>query len=159
MKTLKFLIPITLIVFLSYCDDDFSPAPKEPDKVLLLELVNEYRTSGCNCGDDYFPPTTAVSWNDTLEAAAKAHSLDMDENDFFDHTGSNGSSAGDRISAQSYQWNTYGENIAQGYTSEQDVIDGWIKSEGHCRNIMNPNFKQMGVATSGSFWTQVFASH
>jgi uncharacterized protein YkwD len=53
---------------------------------------------------------------------------------------------------------TYGENISNGYKTEQSVIEGWIKSAGHCRNIMNPNVKEMGVAREGDYWTQVFGT-
>ena len=74
------------------------------------------------------------------------------------HQGSDGSDAGDRITQAGYTWQTYGENIAEGYTSEEAVIKGWLESEGHCQNIMNGAFTEMGVATSGSYWTQVFGT-
>ena len=52
----------------------------------------------------------------------------------------------------------YGENIATGYTSEREVVDAWIKSPGHCKNIMNKAYKEMGVARVGNYWTQEMAS-
>jgi uncharacterized protein YkwD len=82
----------------------------------------------------------------------------MNSHNNLDHTGSDGSSAGDRLTTGGYYWTTYAENIAVGYTSEQAVIDGWLKSDGHCKNIMNANVSEMGVATSGAYWTQVFAT-
>jgi uncharacterized protein YkwD len=129
------------------------------DKVKLLQLVNNYRSSGCNCTDsDYYAPTTPVIWNDTLALAADDHSLDMSSNNFFSHTGSDSSNAGNRITRRGYTWKAYGENIAKGYKNEEAVVNGWINSPGHCKNIMSPNFKEMGVARRGNYWTQVFGT-
>lgn len=104
------------------------------------------------------PPVSPVTWNDQLATAAFNHSNDMNSNNYFNHNSPAGSTAGDRITAAGYTWRTYGENIARGYTSEQSVIDGWINSEGHCKNIMNPSFKEMGVARVGNYWTQEFGA-
>jgi uncharacterized protein YkwD len=94
--------------------------------------------------------------------AAYLHSEDMVLNDFFSHTGSDGSSAGQRISRQGYPWRTYGENIAVGYPTVSSVIQGWLGSEGHCRNLMNPAFTEIGAGyaigqfggnPAARFWT------
>jgi uncharacterized protein YkwD len=77
--------------------------------------------------------------------AAYLHSEDMALNNFFSHTGSDGSSAGQRISLQGYPWSTYGENIAVGYPTVSSVIQGWLGSEGHCRNLMDPDFTEIGA--------------
>jgi uncharacterized protein YkwD len=132
-------------------------APTNPSKEKLLKLVNDTRAAGCNCGNTYYPPVNAVIWNNQLEAASKKHSEYMNSSGNFSHTGQNNTNAGDRITNEGYIWMSYGENIARGYATEEDVIQGWIKSEGHCKNIMNGNFTEMGIATSGSYWTQVFA--
>ncbi len=160
MKKLHFWVIILFIVILSSCekdDDNYKDAPEDPTQNELLNLVNQARTTGCNCGDEYYPPVDEVKWNSQLEEAAQNHSNDMYEKNYFDHTGKDGSSAGDRIERTGYSWNTYGENIAMGYSSEKDVIEGWLKSTGHCKNIMNKQFTEMGVATKGEYWTQVFA--
>lgn len=163
MKT-KQLFLILFFIFVSItwfsCNpsSNYLDAPINIDQQELLDLVNEVRQSGCNCGDEYFSPVSPVAWNDTLEKAAQIHSDDMNKKNFFSHTGSDGSSAGDRITELGYDWSTYGENIAAGYTSEQTVIQGWLDSDGHCKNIMNGNFTEMGIATKGSYWTQVFAT-
>jgi len=128
------------------------------NKATILELVNAVRASGCNCGSTAMPPVPAVSWNDQLAKAAYDHSVDMKANNYFSHTGLNGSTAGQRITAAGYNWSYYGENIADGYTTEQDVINGWLGSEGHCKNIMSANFKDMGVGREGNYWTQDFGS-
>lgn len=159
MTTIIWSICFLLIFSLGSCtkDDYFENAPKEPNPQKLIELVNNYRQSGCNCGSEFFPPANPVVWNDLLKDAAQKHSDDMKENNFFSHTGSDGSNPGERIYDAGYNWSIWGENIAKGYTSEEDVINGWITSEGHCKNIMNPSFEEMGVATSGTYWTQEFA--
>ena len=128
------------------------------NKSLILQLVNDIRKKGCQCGDTYYYPAAAVSWNNQLETAAFAHSADMFENEFFSHTAPDGSNGGLRIQKAGYNWNTYGENIATGYKTESEVIKGWLGSPGHCKNIMNKNFKEMGVARVGAYWTQTFGT-
>lgn len=161
MKNLKMFpyIFFCISTLITACEEDnlHSSVPQVLDKELLVSLINNYRVSGCNCGAEYYEPVTQIVWNDTIELAAKVHSNDMNNNNFFNHTGSDGSSAGDRLNRVGYSWTTWGENIAKGYTSEIEVVEGWISSVGHCKNIMNANFKEMGVATSGSYWTQLFA--
>ena len=135
-----------------------TPDQDEPSKNKMLNLVNEYRKSGCKCGSVDMPPVPALQWNAALEAAATAHSLDMNQNSFLSHAGSDGSNAADRITAQGYAWKTWGENIAQGYTSEEAAMAGWISSPDHCKNIMDAGYKEMGSARRGTYWTQVFAA-
>lgn len=126
------------------------------NEATMLQLVNAARTKGCNCGSTYMQPVSPVTWNDKLEQAALNHSIDMTTNNFFSHTGSNGSTPATRITAAGYQWSAIGENIAMGYPDEKAVVDGWLSSEGHCKNIMNGGFTEMGVARDGKYWTQEF---
>lgn len=152
-----------LLLFITGCtkseDNNLNPTePAEPTtEEILLKLVNDARTAGCNCGNTPYPPVPAVTWNNLLENAAKAHSDDMNNNSRFSHQGSDGSTAGERITRAGYNWRTYGENIARGYPDEEAVINGWLASDGHCQNIMSANFTEMAVAKSGSYWTQVLA--
>ncbi len=128
------------------------------NKSLMVQLVNDIRKKGCQCGDTYYYPVPSIAWSNQLEAAAFTHSADMFENDFFSHTAPDGSNGGIRIQKAGYSWNTYGENIASGYKSESEVVKGWLESAGHCKNIMNKNFKEMGVARVGNYWTQEFGA-
>ncbi|WP_231491934.1 CAP domain-containing protein [Pedobacter sp. Leaf170] len=123
---------------------------------LLLKLINDVRSKGCNCGTTAMPPVIVLNWNNLLASAALGHSKDMNTNNYFSHTSLDGRSAGNRITAAGYKWTTYGENIAAGQSNEQAVFDAWINSEGHCKNIMNANFRDMGVAKDGRYWTQEF---
>ncbi len=134
------------------------PAPNTPDQQKLLDLVNAARATGHKCGNTFYPAVPALTWNATLATAAQKHSDYMNSTGNFSHTGENGSSAGDRISAEGYNWMAYGENIAEGYATEEAVVQAWLESEGHCKNIMSADYKEMGVATSGNYWTQVFGT-
>ena len=127
------------------------------NKSLLLQLVNDARAKGCNCGTTYMPPAPPVIWNDLLEQAAYNHSNDMYTKNYFSHYGLDGSTPATRVTAVGYRWRALGENLAKGYLNESSVIAGWLKSPGHCRNIMNPKFKDMGVSKVGSYWTQELA--
>lgn len=133
-------------------------APSTPEQQKLLDLVNAARTSGHKCGNTTYPAVAPVTWNTVLETTAKQHSQYMNGTDKLTHTGSNGSNPGDRLKDAGYNWMTYGENIAEGYPTEEAVVNPWLESQGHCKNIMNPDFKEMGVATSGKYWTQLFGT-
>lgn len=125
--------------------------PNDPDPGVadirgeFLAAVNQARSVQQTCGNTPYGPAPPVSWSDNLAMAAYLHSEDMALNDFFSHTGSDGSSAGQRISRQGYPWRTYGENFAVGYPTVPSVIQGWLGSEGHCRNLMNPAFTEIGA--------------
>jgi len=134
----------------------FLNAPIKVNRYKLVAMINKTRHSGCFCGDQWFPPVKKITWCSLAEQAAQLHSNDMNQNDFFRHEGSDNSSAGDRLHRVGYTWHTYGENIAKGFPTEQDVIEGWLKSPRHCKNIMDKDFTRMGIATKSSYWTQIF---
>ncbi len=166
MKTSRLLL-ITLtwfsLLFYSCQKTDIIPGNDDPgttsvNETLALQLVNNIRGQGCNCGSTYMPLVPPVSWNNLLEAAALAHAQDMYTNNYFSHTGKDGSTPGQRITRAGYAWRAYGENIAKGYQSEQAVVDGWLQSEGHCLNIMSSSFKEMGLARVGNYWVQEFGA-
>ena len=76
--------------------------------------------------------------------------------DAMSHTGSDGSDLRQRATRQGYLWSRLGENVAYGYTTPAGVVTGWLGSPGHCANIMNPDFTELGVGLHGTFWTQLF---
>lgn len=132
----------------------------------LLRLVNERRAAGASCGSrGTFGSATALRWNAALTSAAYDHSRDMADNNYFSHTSRDGRTFDQRITAAGYAWSRAGENIAAGYTSAQSVVNGWMGSEGHCANLMNPNFRDMGLACArnpssryGWYWTQTLGT-
>ncbi|WP_372751000.1 CAP domain-containing protein [Labilibaculum sp.] len=157
LRTYLILVPGLMISCFSN-EIDFEDVTQENniDVQTLLELVNDARTTGTTCGSTYYPPVNELVANEKLEAAALAHSQDMMENDFFSHTSSNGDALTNRLADVDYSYLAAAENIAWGYTSEESVMAGWLTSEGHCANIMNSAFTEMGVARVGNYWTQVF---
>ena len=132
------------------------PVVSGVNKSLLLQLVNDARKKGVYCGKAWHSPAPPVVWNELLEKAALNHSADMNQRNYFSHTSPNGDKAAARLDAIGYNWRSYAENIAQGYETEREVVVGWLKSEGHCKNIMNGTFNEMGVAREGNYWTQEF---
>ncbi|MFI5973375.1 CAP domain-containing protein [Streptomyces sp. NPDC051452] len=117
----------------------------------ILRLVNDEREKA-GCQD--------LALNPKLTKAAQDHSADMAAHQNMSHTGSDGSSPGDRITGAGYSWSSYGENIAYGYTTADQVMAGWMSSPGHRANILNCAFKEIGVglAQPGSYWTQDFGT-
>ncbi len=127
----------------------------------FLNDINRVRERGCNCGGTYMPPAAPLVWNNNLEIAAIGHAHDMSDRNYFNHTSKDGRSMEDRITLAGYTFKGYksfmaGENIAQGQMSIQEVMHGWFKSPGHCRNLMNPGFKEVGVAEFNTYWVQDF---
>ena len=147
-----------------------------------LQLINKARATGRRCGEyGYMPAVDPVTWNDKLYRAALEHSKDMAKSNTFSHTGSGtatdvtaqanhpgqGSTVKERIAHSGYKWHSYGENIAAGTDKDQpdEAIDGWLKSPGHCQNIMDGSFKEVGMAVFYNknshykyYWTQDFGS-
>ncbi len=113
----------------------------------VLRLVNEFRTAPRSCGSaGNFEAAPAVVWNDLLMQAASGHSRDMAAQNYFSHVSMDGRRLQDRVNATGYLWVALGENIAAGYDTVSGVMAGWQASPGHCANLMNPRFTQMGVA-------------
>ncbi|MFP8904373.1 CAP domain-containing protein [Streptomyces atacamensis] len=134
-----------------------TPAPATPTTptddaaARVVELVNSERSkAGC----------APVKANEKLAEAARAHSRDMADHRNMSHTGSDGSGPGDRITRAGYEWRTYGENVAYGYRTPESVMNGWMSSPGHKRNILNCSFEEIGVglAQPGDYWTQTFGT-
>lgn len=126
----------------------------------VVDLTNAQRTQA---------GLQPLKFNAKLSAAAYAHSRDMALNDFFNHTGSDGSRAADRILTAGYKYLNAGENIAAGYATPEAVVEGWMNSPGHRANILHSRVKEIGVgfyflpndvgqAPYQYYWTQDFAT-
>ena len=128
----------------------------------LLAAVNRARASARRCGARELPPAAPLAWDGALGRAAIAHSRDMAAKRFLKHQGSDGTMVGERATAAGYTWRTIGENIAVGQRSVEEVMEGWLSSPGHCANIMEARFTQMGAAYAVNgerrmvYWTQAF---
>jgi uncharacterized protein YkwD len=138
--------------------------PGGTERTVLLQLVNDARSAARQCGDTAHPAAPPLQWSCELEAAALGHSVDMAVHNFFSHTGSDGLSGGDRITQAGYAWHSWAGNIAAGYSTPEAVVQAWLDSPGHCRNIMNPDMVHTGIAYAlptgsdfSSYWTQKLA--
>lgn len=126
-------------------------APASAAVARVLALVNSERGKvGCS----------PLTLNAKLSKAAQDHSADMASHQNMSHTGSDGSDPGQRITTAGYTWSAYGENVAFGYSTPEEVMAGWMSSPGHKRNILDCGFKEIGVglAQPGSYWTQDFGT-
>ncbi|MBI1225491.1 MAG: CAP domain-containing protein [Bacteroidetes bacterium] len=163
LKILSFLFVSGLLI--AACgnkEDDtayFPDAPANPDKLKLVELVNEFRSKGETCGSKSLGAAMPISWNDTLALVAKKHSEDMFANNKLNHTGTDGSKVNDRIEAAGYIWSNYAENLLKGGATEEEAIKAWQESTAHCENLMDPTITEIGIGTAGPYWTMVLASH
>ncbi|MFD1067277.1 CAP domain-containing protein [Oceanobacillus locisalsi] len=93
-----------------------------------------------------------------LSGVASEKSKDMQENNYFDHNSPSYGSPFDMMQSFDIDYNTAGENIAQGQQSPEEVVDAWMNSEGHRENIMNGDFTHIGIGhvEDGNYWTQMF---
>jgi uncharacterized protein YkwD len=126
--------------------------------------VNAVRASGATCAGVAAPPVAAVRWNAQLEQAAWGHSQDMATKNYFSHASQDGRIFTQRMAAAGYTPGLAAENIAAGSQSVNQVMDGWLASGDHCRNIMLAGIQDIGVAVArashaaySTYWTMVLA--
>jgi uncharacterized protein YkwD len=118
----------------------------------VIKLTNKERAKvGCK----------ALKSNSLLKSAAQKHSADMAKKDYFSHTGKDGRSPFDRMTDAGYAFSAAAENIAAGQRTPGDVVEGWMNSEGHKKNILNCTYTEIGVGYAkggsyGTYWTQNF---
>jgi uncharacterized protein YkwD len=126
--------------------DDRKPLP--PAVQETLRQINAYRAAGATCGSQRFEPAAPLAWNELLQAAAARHSDDMAQRRTMSHTGGDGSDVGTRANRVGYAWWGVGENVSAGYKTEPDALAGWMKSPGHCANMMSPGYTEVGVGAA-----------
>jgi hypothetical protein len=120
------------------------------DLTQILAVVNATRrTSGCG----------ALVLDPRLRTAAIEQTADMAVSGRLSHTGQDGSTPTQRAAAHGYP-GPVGENIARGYDSTLAVMQAWLASEGHHANIVNCDFRALGVGhlADGGWWTMVFGA-
>ena len=129
-----------------------------------LDLVNRARQVPQHCGTRIAPSVMPLRMSETLSKVAHQHAQDMADHHYFDHIDPRGRTPADRVRAAGYPERLVGENIALGTLSTADAIAGWLMSPEHCENIMDPRFKEMGIAYAQKrggrgelYWVQVLA--
>jgi Cysteine-rich secretory protein family/Secretion system C-terminal sorting domain len=132
--------------------NNYGQTKAEEDEMLLL--VNNLRSEN---------GLAPLRINQNLNKASFDHSKDMADNNYFDHTGLNGSTFGQRSKNAGYTGFAYGENIAAGSSTVSGTFDQWKNSPGHRGNILNANSNEMGIghaskvgSTYVHYWTQIF---
>ncbi len=130
-----------------------------------VDLINAARARGARCGTHELGPAPPVHLSAQLSDVALGHALDMAQHHYFDHADLAGRSPADRVRASGYRETLVGENIAYGAKSNEEVVRGWLDSPGHCENIMDVRFSEVGLAyvsgngsKPGLYWVQVFAA-
>jgi uncharacterized protein YkwD len=130
-----------------------------------LYLINSVRARGARCGERRFGPAPPVRMSGTLVGVALGHAADMAALGYFEHEDLAGHTPADRVRAVGYREKLVGENIAYGPKTADEVVQGWLDSPGHCENIMDPRFAEMGIAYApghaarhGLYWVQVLAA-
>jgi uncharacterized protein YkwD len=131
----------------------------------LLARINEARATPRSCGAQAFGAAPPVVWNEMLAQAALGHSQDMAAKHYFNHKEPGGSIPAERATRAGYRWRQVGENIASGQHTVAQTVADWLDSPGHCANIMNPAFTEMGAAYAVNpgnenrtpYWTQMLA--
>jgi uncharacterized protein YkwD len=152
-----------LILAAAYAVPGVSQAPLLAAKT--LQLINQVRAKGARCGERSFGPAPPVRLSETLAEVAYGHAIDMAQHNYFEHEDRAGHTPADRVRAVGYREKLVGENIAYGPQSAEEVVQGWLDSPGHCENIMDARFAEMGVAFApgqaskrGLYWVQLLAA-
>jgi uncharacterized protein YkwD len=108
-----------------------------------------------------------VTPNALLDKAAQRHAEDMLARGYFAHQSPSGTTVRERARAAGYEWHSIGENIAFGQTSVDEVMETWLNSPGHRKNILTPGFAELGVGIAMGlgpdgkyqvYWVQNFGS-
>jgi uncharacterized protein YkwD len=174
MSSLRILLLCLVVFGLAACGEApvspvavpvSSPTTLSADLQTLFKLVNEARSVKRTCGTETFQATAALTVNTKLTKAAQKHSEDMELAGKLDHVSPSGgihyragTTFDQRIEQEGYSYKSAGENIARGFNSPEAVMEAWLASPGHCRNVMKPIYTEIGLGKSGDYWTQEFAT-
>jgi uncharacterized protein YkwD len=105
-------------------------------RAAILEAVNAARR------DARLRPLTL---DPRLNAAAQQHAEDMRDRHFYGHQTPEGRQPRQRVQAAGYPVQSVGENIAEGQFTVDEVMNGWLQSPDHRKNILEPRFSHLGV--------------
>ncbi|MGA6096598.1 CAP domain-containing protein [Stutzerimonas marianensis] len=130
---------------------------------MLLDELNRARGQARQCGGVPFAAARPLRWNGTLAEVAERHSRGMANGNYFGPLDRDGRTPGDRAELAGYAGAQVGQNIAAALDRSSAVVEGWLASPGHCANLMNPAFSELGAAyavdpqsDAGIYWTAVF---
>ncbi|WP_025845675.1 CAP domain-containing protein [Brevibacillus agri] len=136
---------------------DFDPPALSVGEREQVNLANERQTLDLVNVSRYRYKLPPLQWNEEAAKVARAHSLDMETNDYFDHvSATTGSSPFDRLKQAKIAYSMAGENIAAGYPDAIEAHESWMNSPGHRKNILEKDFTQLGVGVITDYFTQTF---
>lgn len=108
----------------------------------------------------------ALKADSVLTKVAQSHSEDMAQNNYFAHVDRSGGQPWDRAKRAGYTTGFGGENISAGYASPFDAMTGWMKSSGHCVNVLKATYVDIGIGIAtnagsdyGIYWTMVLGGN
>lgn len=153
MSVLASMSTILVLLFSSLVSNE-----EDLNKQYVLDKVNSIRSKPCRCGSEVLAPVGTVVWSDELAATAFNHARQMEKYNFFSHRSLDGKNVGQRLDDAGYKWHYAGENLAEGQISFEEVLTDWLESPTHCRMLMNPKMKEMGIAKYGDYWVQHFGT-
>ncbi len=154
------------IVFTLICLFSLNIGFSQAENIDLQELLNMTNQQRAKYGKKTTTKRKGAEplvWNQTLADAAKVQANYLIKKNKLSHTGANGSNVGMRVKKLGYKWIAVSENLAIGQITLKEVIQDWMQSPGHRRNILEPAFTEFGAAVVVSskgqlIWVQVFGS-
>ena len=131
--------------------------PTNPQE--MLNLINQARSQARKCGSQYMPAVQPLKWNPILERTAQAHANDMAQNNYFQHNSKDGRTSHDRMQQAGY---TMQNRL---FMTADQVIESWLSSPEHCKNLMTPELTEVGMAVASkmgteytNYWVQNFGT-
>jgi uncharacterized protein YkwD len=164
LRGIAALIAVVLTAGVSASDAVVGQDSGTSVRARVVELVNAARSRSRRCGNEKFSAAPPLVVSRDLNDAAAGHAREMARRNFFDHRGRDGSTPKERVAHAGYESRLTGENIAFGPQSAEEVVAGWLASPGHCQNIMDARFKDIGVGVAEGrkrgriYWVQDFGA-
>ncbi len=145
-------LPVILFLFLAFPSQGTSAenqaflTPTDPMVQEFVQLVNAKRRN-MGCGE--------LKWDGRIAAIAFDHSADMVSRHFFSHTNPDQKGPAERLEASNLDFSWAAENLVRHAKTAQQAFDAWLRSPGHCRNMLDNRFTRHGVGRAKDRWTHV----
>lgn len=118
------------------------PPPAEQ----VVQALNLLRASPRSCGGSLLPAAPALAWQGQLATSAQDFATELARRDTLSHEGQTARTLRERLRAAGYSFRSAGENLAAGADDLDEVLGQWLSSPAHCENLMQPNFRDVGLA-------------
>lgn len=125
----------------------YSSGAREPTELKMINMINEERTRV------YLKP---LNENAQLDLSARNKACDMLNKNYFTHDSPSGKTPWDFIEEVGYNYHFAGENQSNGVTDLDEMMQKFMQSPEHRKNIMSPDYKEIGIGICGSYLVQHF---